>query len=124
MLQWLLSRAKEPLYKLNQQAIIVAFTTLKSLKIQHVLEKYQDEKLYTEIEIKKFLEHNDLKNFKFKVKDNIKTAMLVGAFMMESLELQAVLLFQMMLVNLIIFMMITYCVGIMSFGTLKNFSQC
>ena len=75
-----LSQAKEALYKINQQTIIVAFTSLKSLKIQHVLEKYQSEKLYTEEELKKFLDQDDFKNLKFKVREEIKTAMLVGAF--------------------------------------------
>lgn len=75
-----LSQAKKPLYKLNQQAIIVAFTSLKSLKIQHVLEKYEDDKIYTEKELTIFLEKDDFKNLKPKVRNDIKTAMLVGAF--------------------------------------------
>jgi len=75
-----LSRAKEPLYKMNLQAILVAFTSLKSLKIQHIMEKYKGNKIYSDDELTIFFEQVDFKKLKFKVLENIKTAMLVGAF--------------------------------------------
>lgn len=71
---------KEPLYKLNQQAIIVTFTTLKSLKIQIILEKYQSERVYSESEINELFNNEDFLKLKPPTLRDIKTAMLVGAF--------------------------------------------
>jgi len=71
---------KDPLFKLNLQSILVAFTSLKSLKIQLVMEKYQGEQVYTEEEVDNLLNNDDFKKFKPPTIRDIKTAMLVGAF--------------------------------------------
>jgi hypothetical protein len=71
---------KEPLYKMNLHAMIVAFTSLNSLKVQLIMEKYQGEKLYTDKELDELFEQEDLGELKPPILRDIKTAMLVGAF--------------------------------------------
>lgn len=71
---------KKPLYKMNLQAILVVFSSYKSLNIQLLMEKYQSDKLYDEIELIEFFSHEDFKNLKPPVLRDIKTAMFVGAF--------------------------------------------
>lgn len=71
---------KNPLYKMNQHAISVAFLSLKSLKIQLIMQKWQGEHVYTEKEITQFFNHEDFLKLKPPILRDIKTAMLVGAF--------------------------------------------
>lgn len=71
---------KEPLYKMNLQAILMVFSNYKSLKIQLLMEKYQSGKLYTELELATLFCGEDFKNLKPPIIRDIKTAMLIGAF--------------------------------------------
>ncbi len=71
---------KKPLYKINMQAIIVMFTSQKSLKTQLIMEKHQGERVYNEKELIKLFNHEDFKTLKQQTLRDIKTAMLVGAF--------------------------------------------
>lgn len=71
---------KTPLYKMNEQAIIVAYISLKSLKIQLLLERHKGEKIYTKKEVEELFNHEDFIKLKPPAIRDIKTAMLVGAF--------------------------------------------
>lgn len=71
---------KSPLYKINLQAILVAFTSLKSLDIQLLLEKYEGEKVYTEEELSHLFNQEEFIKLKPPTLRDIKTAMLIGAF--------------------------------------------
>jgi len=71
---------KNPLYKMNLHAILVAFISLKSLKIQLIMQKWQGERVYTEEEVTEFFNHEDFLKLKPPILRDIKTAMLVGAF--------------------------------------------
>jgi hypothetical protein len=78
-----LSRAKEALYKLNFHAITVSFVSLKSLKIQHILERYEGDRVYDDYDdydLIDFFKQKEFQKLKPKVLEEIKTAMLVGAF--------------------------------------------
>lgn len=71
---------KKPLYKMNLQAILVAFISLKSFKIQLTMEKYQGDRVYNENEIDDFFKQEDFLKLKPPTIRNLKTAMLVGAY--------------------------------------------
>lgn len=71
---------KSPLYKMNEQAIIVAYISLKSLKIQLLLERHKGERVYSKKEVDELFKHEDFIKLKPPIIRDIKTAMLVGAF--------------------------------------------
>jgi hypothetical protein len=71
---------KLPLYKINDQAILVAAGSKKSFVMQVVLEKWKSDRVYTYDELEELFGHEDFKQFKELTLRDIKTAMLVGAF--------------------------------------------
>lgn len=71
---------KAPLYKINEQAILVAVGSKKSFVTQVVLEKWKGERVYSDEDVEELLCHEDFKQFKDLTLRDIKTAMLVGAF--------------------------------------------
>lgn len=71
---------KEPLFKMNLQAILVVYSSYKSIKVQSIMEKYKGEKVYTEKEIYNFFKQEDFKKLKPPILRDIKTGMLVGAY--------------------------------------------
>lgn len=72
---------KKPLYKLNDHAIFVFFSVIgKSMKIQWLLEKYKGEKVYTDDNLKELLQNDEFLKLSSYSRDQIRTAMLVGAF--------------------------------------------
>ena len=75
-----LSASTKPLYKMNQQTILVMFISTKSHKIQQLMEKHIGDKIYNELELSKLLDGREFKKLKPQILYNLKTAMLVGAF--------------------------------------------
>jgi hypothetical protein len=71
---------KNPLFKLNLQAILVMFCSWKSFKIQSIMEVASSEKVYTEKEVDLLLKQDNFKKLKPKILKELKTAMLAGAF--------------------------------------------
>lgn len=74
-----LSGQKGPLYKLNQHAIMVAFISLKSFKIELILKKYQGDNVYNTEDLEEFLKNDDIASLSDKALRDIRTAMYVGA---------------------------------------------
>jgi hypothetical protein len=71
---------KAPLYKLNDHAIFVFFQSKKSIKIQSVLETYSGEKVYARDELTELFNRSDFAKLSPFILDEIRTAMLVGAY--------------------------------------------
>jgi hypothetical protein len=76
----LAGRNKVPLYKINDQAILVAAGSRKSFVMQVVLSKWKGDKVYSHDEVEELFCHEDFKQFQPLTLRDIKTAMLVGAF--------------------------------------------
>lgn len=74
-----LSGQKKPLYKLNEQAVMVIFKSLKSFKIELILKKYQCDKVYNEEELEELFKNDDIACLSDKTLRDIKAAMYVGA---------------------------------------------
>lgn len=71
---------KTPLYKLNDHALFVFFQSKRSLKVQLILEGYSGEKVYEKDELDKLFERSDFAKLSPSILDEIRTAMLVGAY--------------------------------------------
>lgn len=71
---------KKALYKMNSQAIMVAFISLKSFKIQLIMEKYLGNRIYNDKEIDDFFKKNDFEHLKPRTIMDLKSAMLIGAY--------------------------------------------
>lgn len=71
---------KAPVYKLNDHAIMTAYLTNKSLRLQLSLERFKSTKVYSDDDIDDFFEREEMRGFRPATKEMIKTSMLVGAF--------------------------------------------
>ena len=71
---------KAPLYKINQQTLIVAMCSRKSFVLQVVLDKWKGDRVYSPDDVEDLFCHEDFKQFSSLILRDVKTAMLVGAF--------------------------------------------